>query len=142
MSKKRTPTIEGWFTEGDEPRLLGTQCQACQTYFFPRLENYCKNPDCQGTEFREVPLSNRGKLWSFTNNCYPPPPPYVATEPFEPYAIAAVELETEKMVVMGQVAKGFDVGDLKAGMEMELVIDTLFEDEENAYTVWKWRPAA
>ena len=85
-----------------------TQCQACQTYFFPRLENYCKNPDCQGTEFREVPLSNRGKLWSFTNNCYPPPPPYVATEPFEPYAIAAVELETEKMVVMGQVAKGFD----------------------------------
>ena len=142
MSKKRTPTIEGWFTEGDEPRLLGTQCQACKTYFFPRLENYCKNPDCQGTEFREVPLSNRGKLWSFTNNCYPPPPPYVASEPFEPYAIAAVELETEKMVVMGQVAKGFDVGDLKAGMEMELVIDTLFEDEENAYTVWKWRPAA
>jgi uncharacterized OB-fold protein len=53
-----------------------------------------------------------------------------------------VELETEKMVVMGQVAKGFDVGDLKAGMEMELVVDTLFEDEESAYTVWKWRPAA
>ena len=139
---KQIPAIEGWFTMGDEPRLLGSRCKSCQTYFFPRLVSYCKNPDCQGTEFREVPLSNRGKLWSFTNNCYPPPPPYVATEPFEPYAIAAVELETEKMVVMGQVAKGFDVGDLKAGMEMELVIDTLFEDEENAYTVWKWRPAA
>ena len=27
-------------------------------------------------------------------------------------------------------------------MEMELVLDTLFEDDENEYVVWKWRPAA
>jgi len=142
MSKTRTPTIEGWFTDGEEPQLLGTQCQSCKTYFFPKQEAFCKNPACQGTEFKEVPLSRRGKLWSFTNNCYAPPAPYVSADPFVPYAIAAVELENEKMVVMGQVAPGFDVGDLKAGMEMELVVDTLYEDDENAYTVWKWRPAA
>ena len=142
MSKTRKPVLEGWFTEGDEPQLLGTQCQACRTYFFPKLESFCRNPDCSGTELVEVPLSRRGKLWSFTNNCYAPPPPYLASDPFEPYAIAAVELETEKMVVMGQVADGLGVEGLKAGMEMELVVDTLFEDDENAYTVWKWRPAA
>ena len=27
-------------------------------------------------------------------------------------------------------------------MEMELVLDTLYEDDENEYVVWKWRPVA
>jgi len=142
MGKARKPAIEGWFTEGDEPQLLGTRCRSCSTTFFPKQEAFCKNPDCQGTELEEVALSRRGKLWSFTNNCYAPPAPYMAPDPFEPYAIAAVELDGEKMVVMGQVVPGVEVGDLKLGMEMELVVDTLFEDDENAYTVWKWRPAA
>ncbi len=142
MSKTRKPAIEGWFTDGADPQLLGSQCQTCRTYFFPKQEAFCKNPACQGTVFQEVPLSRRGKLWSFTNNCYAPPAPYISPERFEPYVIAAVELEKEKMVVMGQVVAGHPVEDLEAGMEMELVVDTLFEDEENEYTVWKWRPAA
>ena len=25
---------------------------------------------------------------------------------------------------------------------MELVLDTLYEDDDNEYVVWKWRPAA
>jgi uncharacterized OB-fold protein len=141
MSKKRTPAIEGWFTDDDDPRLLGTRCKACGNLFFPREETFCRNPACAGTEFEEVKLGRRGRLWSFTNNCYAPPAPYVApTDPFEPYAIAAVELEQEKIVVLGQVVPGFAVEDLEAGMEMELVTDTLFEDEENEYVVWKWRP--
>jgi hypothetical protein len=56
----------------------------------------------------------------------------VVQEPFVPYAIAAVVLELEKMVVVGQVARGSDVSDLRAGLGMELVLDV----------VWKWRPAA
>jgi uncharacterized OB-fold protein len=142
MPKKRVPAIEGWFSDGDEPRLLGTRCVACGAYFFPGESFYCRNPGCAGTEFEEVPLSRRGRLWSFTNNCYPPPAPYVGPDPFEPYAVAAVELEAEKMVVLGQVVPGVTTDDLEAGMEMELVVDTLFEDDENQYLVWKWRPAA
>jgi uncharacterized OB-fold protein len=88
-----------------------------------------------------VPLSRRGTLWSFTNNCYPPPEPYVAREPFEPYAVAAVALETEQMVVLGQVVPGVRVEDLRVGMQMELVLDTLFQDGEREVVVWKWRPA-
>jgi hypothetical protein len=37
---------------------------------------------------------------------------------------------------------GVDVSQLKAGMDMELVLATLFEDDENEYVVWKWKPAA
>ncbi len=143
MSKTKTPAIEGWFSmDSDAPALLGTQCKSCKTYFFPKETSFCRNPSCAGSEFEEVPLSRRGKLWSFTNNCYKPPAPYVAKDPYETFAVAAVELEREKMVVLGQVVPEVGVEDLKAGMEMELVIETLFEDDENEYMVWKWRPAS
>ena len=142
-AKTRAPAVEGWFRmDADEPRLLGTRCRSCKTYFFPKETVYCRNPACTGTDFEEVPLSRRGKLWSFTNNCYAPPAPYVASDPFEPYAIAAVELDEEKMVVLGQVVPGVGVDELEAGMEMELVLGTLYEDEEHEYMVWHWRPVA
>jgi uncharacterized OB-fold protein len=141
-NKKSVPAIEGWFTTGDAaPKLLGTRCKKCATYFFPREEAFCRNPACTGNEFEEVALSDHGKLWSFTNNCYPPPAPYVSPDPFEPYAVAAVELDAEKIVVLGQVAAGFGIADLKAGMEMKLVVETLSENADNRYLVWKWKPA-
>ena len=139
--KTRTPAIEGWFTLDEaRPRLLGSRCDGCGTVFFPKGSAGCRNPYCSGGQLEEAELSGRGRLWSFTNNCYPPPEPYVAPDPFEPYAVAAVELEHEKMVVLGQVVSGVGTDDLEAGMEMELVVDTLYEDDENQYLVWKWAP--
>jgi hypothetical protein len=141
--KARVPAVEGWFTlDTQAPHLLGTRCKSCGTYFFPKETAFCRNPKCAGTDFEEVPLSTRGKLWSFTDNRYAPPKPYMASDPFEPYAVAAVELEREKMVVLGQVAKGVGTDRLEAGLEMELVLDTLYEDDANEYIVWKWRPAS
>jgi uncharacterized OB-fold protein len=143
MSKTRTPAIEGWFTlDPAAPALIGTRCGGCGTYFFPKETIVCRNPRCFSTELEEVELSRRGRVWSFTNNCYAPPEPYVSPDPFEPYAIAAVELELGKMVVLGQVADGIQVEQLEAGLEVELVLDTLYEDEDNEYLVWKWRPTA
>ncbi len=55
--------------------------------------------------------------------------------------MAAVELEDEKMIVLGQVPQHSSVEQLETGMQMDLVIDTLFEDDDNEYVVWKWRPA-
>ena len=142
-AKKIVPAVEGWFTmDANAPRLLGTRCKKCGTYFFPREQTFCRNPGCGGTDMEEVKLSDRGKLWSFTDNHYAPPAPYVSTDPFLPYAVAAVELAAEKMVVLGQVAEGYGVQSLKAGLEMKLVLETLFEDDANRYVVWKWKPAA
>ncbi len=142
MAKKRVPAIDGWFAmDTAEPRLLGTKCSSCGTYFFPKESSFCRNPGCSSTDLEEVPLSPRGVLWSFTNNCYPPPKPYVTPDPFVPYIVAAVELEREKMIVLGQVAGDVKIGDLAAGMEMELCLDTLFEDDAAEHIIWKWRPA-
>ena len=141
--KKRVPAVEGWFVaDGEAAFLLGTQCKACKSYFFPKETFFCRNPNCKGEDFEEIPLSRTGKLWSFTDNRYPPPAPYIAPDPFEPYIIAAVELDKEKMVVLGQVVRGVALDDLKAGIDMELVLEDLYEDDENQYIVWKWRPTA
>ena len=139
--KPQVPALDGWFTMNTEqPHLLGSQCQDCKTYYFPKQSNFCKNPGCNGETFAETPLSRTGKLWSYTNACYKPPPPYIAAENFEPYAIAAVELDKEKMIVLGQVIEGVQVSEMKAGMDMELVLETLFEDDESEKITWKWKP--
>ena len=140
-AKTQVAAVDGWFTiDPATPALLGTRCTTCGTYFFPRESRFCRNPACHGTELEEVPLSRRGKVWSFTDNRYQPPPPYMSPDPFEPYAIAAVELADEKMVVLGQLAGSASVDDLRIGQEVELVLETLYEDDDNAYLVWKWQP--
>ena len=137
--KARVPAAEGWFTmDEDQPHLLGNRCVTCGTVFFPRAETACRNPGCRGGDFEEAPLSRRGRVWSYTTNHYAPPPPFVAGDPFQPYTIAAVELAEEKMVVLGQLDG--DPTRLRVGAEVELVLATLFEDDEHEHVVWKWRP--
>lgn len=138
--KPRVPAIDGWFTMEAKPHLIGSQCTACGTYFFPKQDQYCRNPGCDSTEFREVELSRTGHVWSYTNACYQPPSPFVAADPFEPFAIAAVQLEKEQMVVLGQVVSGTGVEDLKVGMPVELVLETLHETDEDVKVTWKWQP--
>jgi hypothetical protein len=145
MAKSRVPALgaEGWFTEEGGAALLGTRCTACGTTFFPKAGFFCGNPSCTSSEFDEVRLSPTGTVWSYTDARYQPPPPFVATaDPFEPFALAAVELDGDGLVVLGQIVTGVGVTDLHVGAKVELVIDTLFEDDEHEYTIWKWRLAA
>ena len=96
MSKKRTPAVEGWFRDDAEPALTGTRCTACRCVFFPPERSFCRNPGCANDDFEEYALSRTGRLWSYTTNNYQPPAPFVPpSEPYEPFAIAAVELEEE-----------------------------------------------
>ncbi len=140
-SKTRLPAIDGWFTLDERaPALLGSKCTVCGNYAFPKETYFCRNPECQGTEFTETELSRVGKIWSYTDACYQPPKPYESADPYVPFALAAVELAAEKMVVMGQVVPGVVVDQLSVGTEVELVLDTLYEDDDHEYVVWKWRP--
>jgi uncharacterized OB-fold protein len=137
-----TPAIEGWFTTGAQPALVGTRCTRCATVFFPPAEGFCRNPACAGEEFEDVELSRHGVIWSYTDAQYQPPPPYLPrTDPYEPFALAAVELP-EGLVVLGQVADGYGVQDLKVGAEAELVVETLYTDADGDHTIWRWKPVA
>ena len=141
--KARVPAIEGWFTlDESAPALLGSRCTACGTYAFPRATLGCANPACQGTEVEEVELSRRGRVWSYTDARYQPPAPYVAADPYVPFALAAVELAAERMVVLGQLVLGTTVEDVSVGDEVELVLGTLYEDDDREVLMWQWRPVA
>jgi uncharacterized OB-fold protein len=158
LSRTRTPVVAGWFAgEGDNFRLLGTRCSACACVFFPREDGFCRNPGCSGGDLDEVPLSRRGRVWSYTDSRYRPPAPFVSDPelPWQPYALIAVELQAERMVVLGQSVPGVGVADLEVGMEVEVVPGVLDEvddingaggadgpgaDSGTAWTTWYWRP--
>ncbi|MEO6025522.1 MAG: OB-fold domain-containing protein, partial [Candidatus Binatia bacterium] len=128
--KTRVSALESWFdANAERPRLIGSRCRSCRSYFFPKETFACRNPSCGAADLEDVPLSATGTLWSYTDNHYQPPAPYMSPEPFVPYAIAAVELADEKMVVLGQVAKDVAIGDLAVGMRMKLVAETLYSDD-------------
>jgi uncharacterized OB-fold protein len=145
---KVKPAIDGWFatdtTDGTgSPYLIGSKCPKCATFVFPPRENNCPNPACDGDALESVAMSTRGKLWSYTENRYPPPAPYPAPDPFEPFAIAAVELADEGLIVLGKVVEGTLAADLKVGMEMELTTMPLFTDDDGVERiVHAWRIAS
>ena len=79
-------------------------------------------------------------MWSYTDAQYQPPPPYIpAADPYVPFALAAVELP-EGIVVLGQLADGYGVDDVRVGTEVELVVETLYTDESGERTIWRWKP--
>jgi len=147
-TKTRVPAIAGWFTmpeadSGEQPTLIGSRCTTCGSFFFPKTSFFCRNPECQGTEFDDAPLSRQGRVWSYTDAQYQPPPPFIVPgEAFEPFALAAVELSAEGLVVMGQMVPGVGVDDIKVGTEVELVLGTLYEDDDHTYVMWQWQPVA
>jgi uncharacterized OB-fold protein len=138
------PAIDGWFTTDDAgtTHLNGSKCAVCGTFVFPPRANNCPNPACDGDQLEQVPLSRRGTLWSYTENRYSPPPPYPAPDPFEPFAVAAVELAEEGIIVLGKVVEGTLAADLKVGMEMELTTMPLYTDEDGfVRNVYAWEIA-
>lgn len=137
------PAVEGWFRSDPAPALLASRCTTCDSVFFPPLpghQGFCRNPVCGGESFEEAALSGRGVVWSYTDARYQPPPPYLPpSEEHQPFALAAVELP-EGIVVLGQVADGYGVADLRVGSEVDLVVQPLYRDDEGERTIWRWRP--
>lgn len=138
------PAIDGWFATDDagDTHLIAGRCTKCATYVFPPRANNCPNPGCEGDELEQHALSRRGTLWSYTENRCAPPPPYPSPDPFEPFAVAAVQLADEGLIILGKVVEGTLAVDLKVGMEMELTTMPLFVDDDGVERMtYAWRIA-
>lgn len=128
---------EGLFYEPisplEKPYLIGGKCNLCGYICFP------KRPVCpicirEGT-MKEIPLSNRGKINTFTIS-------HVAPLGFKaPYIQAYVDLPEGPRVfsiIIGCKPSG---DELTIGSEVELVIDKICEDDEgNEIIGYKFRP--
>ena len=138
--KTRVAAVDGWFTLGDEPALLGSRGAETGSYFFPKNLAFSRNPIAPTEDLTEVELSRRGKVWSWATNHYQPPAPYMSADPFVPYTVVAVELIEEQMVVLGPLAPDADPSALSVGTEVEITLGTLYEDDDHEYVIWQWKP--
>jgi len=142
MSKVAVPAVAGWFTTDEQPVLLGSRCDTCGVVAFPPRSHGCPNPHCRGSEVSPHPLARTGRIWSFTDARYQPPPPYVSpSDPYEPFVLAAVELDADGLIVLGQMVAGCTADTVEIGQPVELVIEPLFETDDTIQLVWRWRPS-
>jgi uncharacterized OB-fold protein len=90
-AQRQIPIADGLFTgPPDAPQLVGSRCTRCREVSFPK-QSSC--PACTGDSTEEILLARRGKLWTWTIQRFPPPPPYIGdAERFEPYGVGYVEL--------------------------------------------------
>ena len=134
------PVAEDLFrTTADGPALVGTSCTGCGTHYFPKSLS-CRNPACHAKAVHEVTLGRRGRLYSYTVQAYRPPA-LCRMEPWAPYAIGLVELP-EGLRVLGMLT-GCELDDLRVDMPLELVIETLYQDEQGRdVSTYKFAPPA
>ena len=137
----RLPVAEGIFTwPSDEPQLIGSKCTACGIVTFPTQES-C--PRCSSTEMAEHLLARRGRLWAWTTQHFPPPPPFAGPtgKDFVPFGVGYVELGDE-IKVESRLTES-DPGSLTTGMEMELtVVPFRTDDDGNEVMTFAFRPVA
>lgn len=132
--KKIIPIREGLFSipseSGERPYLFGSRCKTCAQVSFP-LRKVCSK--CFGEEMEVIPLSIKGKVYSYTIIEYPPPG-IVA-----PYAIGYIDLPEGVRVF--SILTDWDQKSLRIGIEVELTLGKFKEDKEgNEILTYKFRP--
>ncbi|MFN2328368.1 MAG: Zn-ribbon domain-containing OB-fold protein [Chromatocurvus sp.] len=129
MPSKGLPIADALFTwPADSPQLLGSRCRRCGEYAFPA------QPDCRSCSARDsetLPLGNRGILWTWTIQNFPPKPPYAGpatAESFTPYGVGYVEMPCGLRVEAR--LKPNTPESLRIGMPMKLIIEPLYCDAD------------
>lgn len=99
--------------DGSPPYLKGYRCQKCGQLDFPKLSP-C--PSCWGTEFEVVPLSRKGKLYSYADI-------YVGQPGLEtPYVIGYIDLP-ENIRIFAMLEG--ETESFKCDEEVELTVGTI-----------------
>jgi len=100
----------------EQGKISGTKCKTCgNVYFPPRADCY----NCLGKDMEWFDVSGTGKLVTYSKLEYAP----VGFENDLPYAIALLDYGDYK--VFGRIASDVPEADIKVGMEMKAVHNTL-----------------
>jgi uncharacterized OB-fold protein len=128
---ERVPVKKDLFIEtADGWRLIGNKCKACGQVFFPKVKAICLN--CHNKELEDIQLPPRGELYSFTTAQVP-------SDHFDPpYIVGYIMLE-KNVRVFSQLEVAKDKP-LKIGMEMELMMGKLWEEEGKDVFGYKFKP--
>jgi uncharacterized OB-fold protein len=131
----RVPAVPGLFSDEGGARVFGNRCASCGTPYFPKAAE-CHNPRCGESRMEDCAFGGKGVIWSYSVADFPPPPPHKFDKPFKPYVIGVVDMENGLRMV-GQMVD--PLGNVRVGAQVELVIDTLYHEDDKAYTSWKFK---
>ena len=121
---ERVPLVEDAFTETAEGgRLLGTKCRKCGQVFFPKVRA-CLS--CFNEDMEDIVLSRRGKLYSYTIGRMP------SLHFLPPYAVGFIDMPEGVRIFAPLKLEESEYPQLRIGMEMEVVIEKLWEEVEKA----------
>jgi len=137
IQSNQIPVKDGLFTLAQDsksgPRLMASRCPACSEIFFPR-RRICQN--CQSPGLKEIKLGPHGKIFSYTVVMQQPAGNYRGPVP---YAFGWVELP--EGVRIETLYTGCELDELRVGMDVELVVETLHRDREGREIIChKFRP--
>ena len=112
-------------------------------YFFPTGDRGVRQPARAGRGARGGrSCRGAGRLWSWTTNHYAPPEPYVVARPVRAvHRVRGRAAEPSRWSCSASSRPAPTPTRLAVGMEMELVLGTLYEDDEHEYVVWQWSAA-
>jgi uncharacterized OB-fold protein len=116
----------------DDNYLIGSQCQSCGAVAFPKRVT-CHR--CRSDDMQEIPLSQRGRLASFTVA-------WAAPEGFKPPVILGY-IDLPEGVRLFSMLTGCKPAReaLPPGQEMELVFEEIRQDKDgNQIVAFKFRP--
>jgi len=135
--KRRIPLKEGLFQipsgPNEKPRLIAGKCPRCGVVLFPRGP-VC--PDCQEGSLETIFIEGPGTLYTFTSVLQRPSVFYKGEIP---YFLGYVELP--EGIRIRTLLTGVGATRLLPGMDMELVLEKLHDDEEgNEVITYKFRP--
>jgi len=114
-------------------RLPGNRCRDCGEVYYPRRVR-CSH--CTSTNLEDIFLAPRGKLATYTTLTLAPPGAAVEA----PYSIGRIV--TPEGAHVTAVLTEPDPARLKIGMEMEMVVEKVQEDDlGNDVIAYRFRPA-
>ena len=124
------PIREGAFVQGAEGgTLLANKCKSCGQVFFPKAV-FCLT--CLNEDMQELKLSRNGKLYSYTIGHMP------SMHFVPPYAIGYVDMP-EGVKIFAPL-KMMEDKPFKIGMDMEVVIEQLWQEGDNEVIGYKFKP--
>ena len=124
--------MEDAFTETAEGgRLVGAKCRKCGQVFFPKVRA-CLN--CFNEDMKDVVLSRRGKLYSYTIGRMP------SLHFWPPYCLGYIDMPEGVRIFAPLKVEESGYEQLKIGMEMSVTIEKLWQEDDKEIIGWKFEP--
>jgi len=138
--EKMTPIDEGFWTKpvnaDKEIQLIGSKCSACGELFFPEKDkNWCTH--CYKKAIEKILFSKKGKIATFSVVMQKPAGGFYHGE--APYCYGCIDIEDGIRIKSLIFTDDYD--SLKVGMDVELVIEKLWDDKDgNEVSTFKFKP--